>query len=270
MGGSVKDSEHASGRGQDIPGGGRPTGAARPSAEPSAIARLLHEISWEGNARRYRDGAPGRENVLTAEVFAALDFLPREAFLGGVIRGAHGATERVKAAVAAAVEDARVTVLPGDIQPRWMDGIPTPWRVQPDVLIETADVCCLVEAKRIRPSSFQRGQLLRTLLALRTRADGRTPLLLLVLGQPPPVAVAGAGRLHLDTAVQRSLDTLTDQRENKDLARLAADGLAWTTWTEITEVVHRRAGEHGGESDSVRASLSRLAQSVSDSVQRHA
>lgn len=266
----MKGPEHASGRGQDIPGGGRPTGAARPSAEPSAIGQLLHEISWEGNARRYRDGGPGRENVLTAEVFAALDFLPGEAFLRSVIRGAQGGTERVKATVGAVVEDARVTVLPGDIQPRWLDDSPTPWRVQPDVLIESPDVCCLVEAKRIRPSSFQRDQLLRTLLALRTRADGRTPLLLLVLGQPPPVAVAGAGRLDLDTAVQRSLDTLTDERENKDLARLAADGLVWTTWTEIAEAVQCSAAEHGGESDSVRASILRLAQSVSDSVQRHA
>ena len=54
----------------------------------SAIDRLLDELSWEGNARKYRGGGRGLENVLTAEVFQALDFLPRDAFLGAVLRGA--------------------------------------------------------------------------------------------------------------------------------------------------------------------------------------
>ena len=57
----------------------------------SAIRRLLDEISWEGNASKYRDGGLGKETVLTAEVLQALDFLPREAFLGQVLRMAHGA-----------------------------------------------------------------------------------------------------------------------------------------------------------------------------------
>ena len=55
---------------------------------PSITGRLLEEISWEGNARRYRRGGQGRENVLTAEVFQILDFLPRDRFLGEVIRSA--------------------------------------------------------------------------------------------------------------------------------------------------------------------------------------
>jgi hypothetical protein len=167
---------------------------------------------------------PGRENVLTTEVFAALDFLPRDAFLGNVIRNARAGTEAVKSTVAAVAEDAWVTVLPGDIQPRFRDGTPTSWRVQPDVLIESDDVCCLVAAKRIRPSSFQRDQLLRTLLALRTRADGRTPLLLLVLGQPPPIAVAGAGRLDPSAAVAAGLAASPDD-ERASLTELAAHAL---------------------------------------------
>ena len=47
-----------------------------------AVRCLLDELSWEGNAWKYREGGLGLENVLTAEVFQALDFLPREAFLG--------------------------------------------------------------------------------------------------------------------------------------------------------------------------------------------
>ena len=45
---------------------------ASASTPPSAIGRLLDEISWEGNARKYRGGGLGRENVLTVEVFSAL------------------------------------------------------------------------------------------------------------------------------------------------------------------------------------------------------
>ena len=60
----------------------------------SVLGRLLEEISWEGSSvSRYRDGGRGRENVLTAEVLAALDFLPRRAFLGAVLGNALGADE---------------------------------------------------------------------------------------------------------------------------------------------------------------------------------
>jgi hypothetical protein len=78
----------------------------------SHIGRLLEELSWEGNARRYRQGGRGLENVLVTEVFAALDLLPREAFLGSILRSAHSG-DQARAAAAAGAEDARVEVLPG-------------------------------------------------------------------------------------------------------------------------------------------------------------
>ena len=46
------------------------------------VGRLLQEISWE-RAISYRAGGKGRENVLTAEVLMALDFLPRTHFFRG-------------------------------------------------------------------------------------------------------------------------------------------------------------------------------------------
>jgi len=47
----------------------------------SFVGRLLEEISYEGKkVRVYRDGGLGRENVLTTEVFQALDFMPRTLF----------------------------------------------------------------------------------------------------------------------------------------------------------------------------------------------
>jgi hypothetical protein len=63
----------------------------KPILNTSVLGRLLEELSWEGSSiRRYRHGGRGYDNVLTAEVLLALDFLPRQAFLGAVLRVAHG------------------------------------------------------------------------------------------------------------------------------------------------------------------------------------
>src|SRR4051794_13893034 len=72
------------------PGSGR----ARPYCwlVVSAVRRLLDELSYEGNASKYHDGGLGLENVITTEVFQALDFLPRQAFLGRVLAGPSGAS----------------------------------------------------------------------------------------------------------------------------------------------------------------------------------
>jgi hypothetical protein len=48
----------------------------------SFIGRLLEEISWQGaQIKGYRGGGVGFENVLTIEIFQALDFLPPLSFL---------------------------------------------------------------------------------------------------------------------------------------------------------------------------------------------
>ena len=153
-------------------------------ANSSPIGRLLWEISWEGNAKRYHEGGRGRENVLTTEVFAALDYLPRTAFLGEVLRAAHGA-DHARRSVAATIELAELRVLPGDVRGASANGEPTTWTVQPDVRLDTPTTLCLIEAKRIRSSSFQKHQIARTLHALLGEAGDRTPLLLLVLGEAP-------------------------------------------------------------------------------------
>jgi hypothetical protein len=84
-----------------------------PSDGLSAIGRLLQEVSFE-DARSYHDGGTGRENVLTVEVFQALDFLPREGFLGSVTGAAHGAN-RARERLIEDIENTTVEVLIGDI-----------------------------------------------------------------------------------------------------------------------------------------------------------
>lgn len=237
--------------------------------EPSAFGRLLEEISWEGNARKYHDGGIGKENVLTVEVFSALDFLPRAAFLGSAIRHSAGGSDVVTAAIADTVEGASMSILPGDIQPHHVDGTDTPWRVQPDVLIETDTICCVVEAKRIRPSQFQEHQLLRTLYALNTHADGRTPLLLLVTGTPPPFKVQHLGIATIEESLEHSLMSVPDEQEREVMRSLAIGNTAWTTWARISQIAE--AGSAGLEPvpDEVASAISRLAASICDAVARH-
>ncbi len=241
---------------------------ARPSA-PSAFGRLLEEVSWEGNARKYHDGGIGKENVLTVEVFSALNFLPRAAFLGSAIRHSGGGNNAVTAAIADTVEEATVSILPGDIQPRHVDGTDTPWRVQPDVLMETDTTCCLVEAKRIRRSQFQEHQLLRTLYALHAQAAARTPLLLLVTGEPPPYKVKNLGIASIEESLEHSLMSVPDEQERALMRSLAIRNTAWTTWARISHIAEAGAANMELTSDGVASAIGRLADSIGDAVARH-
>jgi hypothetical protein len=77
-----------------------------------------------------------------------LDYLPRDLFLGEVFRRIPGA-DRARAAVVAEIEDAQFTFLPGDT----LLG-PNAVKVQPDGYLATPFTLVLMEAKRIRRSSF--------------------------------------------------------------------------------------------------------------------
>ena len=158
---------------------------------PSALGRLLRELSWEGRSvRRYRLGGLGHENVLTAEVLQCLDFLPRSWFLGPVVKEAHGAT-RVLQHLVAEIEDATVSLLPGSFplirsEPRHQTQMP----VQPDAVIDSPTVHGIVETKRIRNGCFQREQLAREyVLALRKAAEDKpTRMPLLFVSRSPEPA----------------------------------------------------------------------------------
>ena len=76
-------------------------------AIPSIIGRLLEELSWTGRLiTKYRGGGRGFENVLSAEVLQALDFLPRTAFLGSVVGALHDGTAAVRQTLRDEVEQA--------------------------------------------------------------------------------------------------------------------------------------------------------------------
>ena len=148
----------------------------KPILNTSVLGRLLEELSWEGSSiRRYRHGGRGYENVLTAEVLLALDFLPRQAFLGAVLRAAHG-SETTLARIADEIEAAELTLLPEELKLRpsgasYQEQVV----VQPDGMITSPHCVVMIEAKRIRKSKFQTEQLAREYIALMRDAAGRTP-----------------------------------------------------------------------------------------------
>lgn len=245
---------------------------------PNPIGRLLRELSWEGNARRYRKGGRGRENVLTTEVFQALDFLPRAAFLGRIIRSAEGGDATAVASLADQVEEATISLLPGNIvlsEPGAAGKAAAPLQVQPDGIIETTDVYCLLEAKRLRPGSFQPEQLARELLAVLQETGDRHPLLLLVLPEPPPIPVKHHGRLSLHDAVARFLAPALERADfgyppfDEIIARIDQI-ICHTTWARISEAVQAGVRDFEGSDHSVRGSVARLAEAVTAAIRWHA
>ena len=234
----------------------------------SIVGRLLEEISWEGNARKYRDGGRGKENVLTAEVFYPLDFLPRAAFLGEVLARAHGA-DAARRRVIAEIEEATLSFLPGDF-PLANSTI----RVQPDVLLTTASTYTFVEAKRIRPSSFQSDQLARELIATVQQAGERVPLLLVILGSPPPVRVLKLpGRVSLEDAITHRLIEVDAWLEStlrpEDLISRIPETLAWTTWADIRDVLAANRLRFSSAPEGLGSSVSRLCDAAMTAIDWH-
>lgn len=230
----------------------------------SAVRRLLDELSWEGNARKYRDGGLGLENVLTTEVFQALDFLPREDFLGAVLRAATGADE-AREQLAGEAEQAVVDLLPGDLVEPDLS-----LRVQPDAVITSPSSYVFVEAKRIRTSSFSVEQVARELLVTAHHSRGRRPLLLLVLGAAPPLRVKGHGLIGVAEALQLGTDLIA-ARLGREVRPLDADtSIAYITWSEIAAQVERVAARYADTAVGTPGTVRRLAASLVEAVQVHA
>lgn len=242
---------------------------------PSALGRLLNELSWEGDPCRYRHGGLGLENVLTVEVFQALDFLPRAEFLGPIIRSAAGGSPATLQLLAEQVEDLSFSLLPGEV--RLAEGATngkSRLTLQPDAILESPSVYCMVEAKRIKRGSFQEEQLAREFLAVLKKAGDRKGLLFLILPAPPPVCVKRHGRMALHDAVVRWLPQVLERAEGEfpafnELESTIDSILAYTTWRRVYDEVERALNNFSSATPSVCGSVRRLANAVLDSVRRH-
>lgn len=238
-----------------------------PLGNDSPIGRLLEEISWEGNARTYRDGGRGRENVLTTEVFALLDVMPRAVFLGAVLSAAHGADAARMAAFTDA-EQLTTQVLPGDVRATLEDGSTSAWAVQPDARLESHRTTVWVEAKRIRSASFQENQIARTLHAMLTSTGHEIRLLLLVLGSPPPLKVHRVGTVGITKAVAHSTSAI-EGPEKEMLLAASRDSVAWITWDELAAAVRRAADLYACGDSSTVAAVRRTSAAITRAIAWH-
>ena len=241
---------------------------------PTALTRLLEEVSWEGNATRYRGGGRGRENVLTTEVFQALDFLPRTEFLGRVLATASGAPDALGRLVAE-VEEASISLLPGEIALGRREKTGSSLLdVQPDGIIESPSVFCILEAKRFKSSSFMPEQLARNVILAVKDAGDRTPLLLLVIPKDPPVAIQGKGRMSISEAVDRWLEPVLQRLGETytppaDLRSRIEAAVAYTTWDKIQGCVAEAMSTWSSSIPSADRAVSGLAALVRDQVNWH-
>ena len=239
----------------------------------SVIGRLLEELSWVGHTiKSYREGGRGFENVLTAEVFQALDFLPRSNFLGKIIQVSKGADEARKILINE-IEQAEFSLLPGNhylipSEKRHQTKLP----VQPDGLLETNNIYLILEAKRIRRSSFQPEQLAREyVLSLREAAE-RYPLLWLVLGKKPPISVQKHGKMSIQESIKMSLKSVLDRAEGHTITEEYAiskinDVVCWITWEEIKDILIASMASIEIENQSIKSSIQRVVQSACNSIE---
>lgn len=243
----------------------------------SVLGRLLEELSWVGSTiRDYRNGGRGYENILTAEAFQALDFLPRKLFLGSVLAGAHGA-DAARTSLISEIEEAAFTLLPGN-HPLVPGGNrhQTQMSVQPDGIIETPSTYTILEVKRIRTSSFQPEQLAREFVLALREAGLRKPILLLIIGEAPPVKVAKHGKLSLPEAISLYLDSVLVRAENHSFTPQQAqllinDVVCWITWHEIAEIVKRQRDAFAFQTtnESMQGCINRLSGSVANAISWH-
>jgi hypothetical protein len=240
----------------------------------SVLGRLLRELSWVGaQIRSFHDGGLGLENVLTAEALTALDFLPRTDFLGAVLQAAHGA-DAARSKAVAEIEQAEVTLFPDQLVLRPNAPTNQTLVVQPDGSVISPGSYVMLEAKRIRRSTFQPEQLAREYVALMREARDRSPLLLLILGSEPPIPVSGHGRMGIAEAISLHLHSVLERTEDHDLDESSLkeglpEVLSWITWQELGSVVAKQQVSFSSNNPSVNATVSRLAGSLTDSVARH-
>ena len=237
----------------------------------SAIARLVDELSWSGNGiRDLRGGGYGYENVLVTEVLQALDYLPRENYLGKIFTHAHG-NEITKHSLSNDAEQLDITILPGNYYLK-----PNPrthqegFAVQPDATLESNNHFLFVEAIRPKKGSFKIKQLARDFVLLTKDCGKRKPVLLLILGDEPPILVNRSGRLSIEEAIQIYLREAIREAGDypyyyQEAIRKIESTVLWTTWQEIINIVQQQLAQELLNS-SMYNCIERLVNSITYSI----
>jgi hypothetical protein len=243
----------------------------------SIIGSLLCDISWSGNTvNKYRKAGKGYENVLTAEVFQILDFLPRTFFLGEVLRNLHSKNTKVLERLNAEVEELRLNLFPGN---HYLKKNPTSHQsgvsVQPDGLFETPSIYGLLELKRIKKSgSFQPLQLAREFYLVTRDAKEKIPFMILVIAKEPPVPVHSNGNVDLVPYIQKTLPEVYKSADSHHLSLsqlqdMVEDHISWITWSEIKTIISQLKEKHQSNNSSIDSSVTRLCDTLIHAIDFH-
>ena len=102
----------------------------------------------------------------------------------------------------------------------------------------------------------------------------RDPVLLLILGSPPPVTVKKQGLRNITEAITEHLpQVLANTGADEcfeDLVKRIPEVVSWITWAELDAVVTRQLASMKFEDPSLRGTVKRLATAVSAAIAVHA
>lgn len=245
---------------------------------PSVIPKLLSDISWEGSlvSKRYRDGGRGKENVLTAEVFLALEYLPREPFCTAISQAVLSEGKTGIFLEQGELEGAKFSVFPnGRFELRSSAANhQQALDVQIDAMIETEQSIVFVEAKKIGGGSFQEEQLARTYLIALREAGERRARLLIIPGLEPPVRVKNIGKVGIKTGILASIESVYAKIEGLDVSLEDAkeridESVFWITWPKISDAIDNAKKNYRNSDESTRLAVFRIANSLIDTVSWH-
>ena len=207
---------------------------------------LLRTIFWEEHLfRAYRIGNRDMGKYLTKQVFRILDFLPRKHFLGEIIKSLNMNDEHAKSLLYSNLEDNRFTLLPCNHHLREPFLLHKKLAVDSNKIVDSLFNYTIVEAKRIKPNAFRKKNLVCKFSTVIKKPLETNPLLLLILGNKPPVLVIGSERKHLKEEIIENLSIIHDLKNSNslpidELNKMVNKHLAWTTWEDIMNIVIRQ------------------------------
>lgn len=245
----------------------------------SPLTRVLSGVSWEGRKvnSKYRDGGRGIEEVLTAEVFQALEFLPRYPFIEEVAKHITRLGEDQSPFIKLdELESAKFEVSPGgglSLRPS-AETHQQRIEVQFDALITTNRSNIYVEAKRIGRSSFQEEQLARTFLIALRESNKRLGKVLLILADPPPVLIKKQGRKSIEDGILHNLDSVYLKTEGitrtlEEVQSKISSTVAYITWQDISRAIEAAYVRYRNNDSSTAAAVERICQSLIQSIHWH-
>lgn len=207
---------------------------------------VLKTIFWEEKLfRAYQVGRISMERYLTQEVFRILDFLPRKHFLGEVIKSLNIKDDYTKSTLYSKVENNEFTLSPSIHYMREPFLLHKNLAVEPEKITESLFAYTMREAKRIKPNAYRKKQLVYKFSAVIKKPLEKNPLLLLILGNKPPVLMIGSKRKYIEEGIIDNLSIIHDLKNSnslpvRELNRMVNKHLAWTTWEDIKNIIIRQ------------------------------